>query len=298
VERGASRATRPGIEGKTQGQSEEETEGSAGSGIRAIVTDEHPMQATRGPAPDPRFGAVLFHQRPRRGALGNAVFLLILGACMTLVVFAKAAPLSMRAGMFLFGCALAAFALLMAWRHWTHVFLQETGIREYRQGRGRSLGYEQVGEVTYSALRIFMHGSYIHTVEKLALRSARLPGPPLVCTHIFKERNPRNGAEMPTPVSDVRDAVSTSLAKRLSEQLVRENTLGWTPDLRIHAGGLEILDRKAGAQVVEWRRLTKIEIEQGKLRIWVDSDAHPRVDTSTAVPNFYPIYFLMMQCRK
>ena len=50
-----------------------------------------------------------------------------------------------------------------------HVFLQERGIREYRQGRGRALAYDDADEMYYSSLRIFMHGSYIHTLQKVGL---------------------------------------------------------------------------------------------------------------------------------
>ena len=58
------------------------------------------------------------------------------------------------------------------------VYLQEHGIREYRQGRGRSLPYEQVEQMLYSTMRIFMHGSYVHTLQKLALYGDEEPKPP------------------------------------------------------------------------------------------------------------------------
>jgi hypothetical protein len=147
-------------------------------------------------------------------------------------------------------------------------------------------------------LRIFMHGSYIHTIEKLALKSDHASGPPLVCTHVFKESDPRSEGETCTPVLLVRNTICASLAVRLSSRLARENGLDWRPGLRIYPSGLEILDSKMGARFVEWRRLSRIEIEQGRLRIWVDADVRPCVETPTSVPNFYPIYFLAMQFRK
>lgn len=249
-------------------------------------------------APDPAFGQVLLEQKPRWGDIGSMIFLIVMGLLMSLVVFAPAAGLYFRIVSVCFGGGLIALALVALWRRWMHVYLQQHGIREYRQRRGRSLPYEKVDAVTYSALRIFMHGSYIHTVEKLALKSNDAPGPPLVCTHIFKEPDPHSAGETRTPVLDVRNALCPALTVRLSRRLARENGLIWTPGLRIHTGGLEVLDTKAGAQVFEWRRLSRIAIEDGKLRIWVDADTRPRVDTSTTVPNFYPNYFLALQLRK
>jgi hypothetical protein len=123
---------------------------------------------------DPALGGTLLVQKPSRGNIGNAIFLLVLGVPLVLVIFAPEAPLGARVGLPLLGCCVTGFAALMLWRNWMHVFLQERGIREYRQRRGRSLPYDQVDEVVYSSARLFAHGSYIHTVQKLALRSDRL----------------------------------------------------------------------------------------------------------------------------
>ena len=247
--------------------------------------------------PDLALGKVLLEQKPRWGDIGSMIFLIVLGLPISLVVFAREAPMYFRIFALCLGGGLVILALVALWRRWMHVFLQEHGIREYRQRRGRSLPYDKVDEVTYSAIRIFMHGSYIHTVEKLAMRSTTLPGPPLVCTHIYREPNPQGG-ETGTPLLDVRNVISAGLTLRLSKRLAAEHGLDWTPNLRLHQGGLEILDGKAGAQVIEWRRLSKLEIQHGKLRIWVDADSRPRIATPTTAPNFYPIYFLAMQFRK
>lgn len=146
-------------------------------------------------SPDPALGAVLLEQKIKAGTVGNALFLLVLGILAMLVVGAPTAPIGVKVSFFLFGAGVAGLALWMLWRHWMHVFLQERGIREYRQRRGRSLPYNQADEITYSSLRVFMNGSYIHTVEKVALKSDREAGPPLVCTHIFKEADGRAPGE-------------------------------------------------------------------------------------------------------
>ena len=182
--------------------------------------------------PDPAFGAVLLEQKIRAGNIGNAIFLMLLGLPMTLVVLAPAAPLEIRIGFFLFGAALATFAGVMLWRHLLHVYLQESGIREYRQWRGRSLAYDQVDEMLYSSLRLFMHGGYIHTIQKLTLKANPMPGPHLVCTHIFKEADSDAPAEAATPVVAVRDSVSRLLMQRLAQPLAREGAVDWTAEVR------------------------------------------------------------------
>ncbi|HJT31949.1 MAG TPA: hypothetical protein VJ783_07830 [Pirellulales bacterium] len=246
-------------------------------------------------SPDPALGAVLLEQKIKAGTVGNAIFLLVLGILPMLVVGAPTAPAGVKVGFFLFGAGLAGFALWMLWRHWMHVFLQERGLREYRQRRGRSLPYDQADEITYSSLRIFMNGSYIHTVEKVALKSDREAGPPLVCTHIFKEADGRATGEARTPLLDVRNAVGLRLAERMSKQIAREAAIEWTPELRIRARGLEIVDARGRSELVEWGRLSRLEIDHGKLKLFHDGNDRPRLETPVATPNFYPAYFVAVR---
>lgn len=249
-------------------------------------------------APDPAFGQVLLEQKTKAGSIGNAIFLMVLGLPMMLVVFAREAPTQAKVSLFFLGAVIVAFALIMLWRHWMHVFLQERGIREYRQRRARSLAYDQVDEIIFSSLRIFMHGSYIHTLEKLALKADRMSGPPLVCTHIFKEANPRAPDVAHTPILHVRNVISMALAERFSQELARKNSLPWTPELRINSAGLEIVGGESSGQAFEWRRVSRMEIDQGKLQVWVDADPRPRVATLTSAVNFYPLYLLAMKLCK
>lgn len=235
---------------------------------------------------DPELGKVLLDQRIKKGTIGNVIFLMVLGVPMMLVVIAPNAPTGVRVGFFLFGLSINLFAAIMLWRHWMRVFLQELGIREYRQGHGRSLRYDQVDEMFYTSLRVFMHGSYIQTVQKLALKSERLPGPPLVCTWIFKEADGRAPAEANTAVTRVRDKISARLADRFLERVRREESVEWAPEARITGRGLELVDR--GGELVPWRRVSRCEIDQGTCSLWLDAEAKPRLKISTSVPNFYP----------
>jgi len=249
-------------------------------------------------SPDPALGKVLLEQKPSKGNIGNVIFLMILGVPMMLIVAAPNAPLDVRLGFLLFGSCLTGFALIMLWRNWMHVFLQETGIREYRQRRGRSLPYDQVDELIYSSLRIFAHGSYIHTVQKLALKSERLPGPPAVCTLIFKEADGRAPAEAKTVLVGVRDQVSFKLAMQLHGRISRDDAFDWTPEVRFTARGLQLADKQGRVEIVEWRRIGRHEISQGTLRLWLEGEDQPRLQISTSKPNFYPAYFLLLNLRK
>ena len=212
-----------------------------------------------------------------------------------LVVIAPKAPLEVRLGFGGFGSCLSGFAAIMLWRNWMHVFLQESGIREYRQRRSRSLRYDQVDELLYTSLRIFGHGSYIHTVQKLALKSNRLAGPPLVCTLIFKEADGRSHAEAGTPLTKVRDRISSAIAARLFERLAREPTVDWTPEVRISKRGLELSNHRSVWKLVEWRKISRYEMEGGTLKLWIEGETTPRHQISTSQSNFYPAYSLALR---
>jgi hypothetical protein len=246
---------------------------------------------------DPALGKILLVQRPNKGNIGNAVFLMILGVLFLLVVAAPTAPLEVRLGFFGFGLCLAGFAAIMLWRNWMHVFLQEIGVREYRQRRGRSLRYDQVDELIYTSLRIFAHGSYIHTVQKLALKSNGLAGPPFVCTLIFKEADGRSPTEARTALTEARNQVSYSLADRFLERLERESTVDWTPEVRIARRGLEITDQHGNWELVEWRNVSRYEMGNGTLSLWLDAEAKPRLQINSAQANFYPAYALVLRLR-
>ena len=253
-------------------------------------------------AADPDFGTILLEQKPNKGNIGNGIFLLVCGICClafglltTLLMSLTRLSISGGAAFIIVGSLLCGFTGIMLRRHWMHVFLQERGIREYRQRQGRSLRYDDVDELTYSSLRIFMSGFYIHTVQKLALKSHGLQGPPLVSTLIFKEADGRSAFESQTALTDVRDRISSVIDERLLEALGREGTVDWTPESRIGARGLDLADRKGTCHFVEWRRVSKMEAWQGMLRLWVDSEVNPRLETTTAQPNFFPAYSLALR---
>ena len=254
---------------------------------------------------DADFGQILFEQKPNKGNIGNSIFLFFCAACLLAcgipVLFLMPTSKGSILGGIVFigvGLSLGAFVGIMLWRNWMHVFLQERGIREYRQKRGRSLRYDRVDEMTYSSLRIFLHGSYIHTLQKLALKSHRMPGPPLVCTLIFKEADGHSSFEARSALTDVRNMLSDQLEQRLLQRLRREEAVDWTPEIRIGLRGLDLTDRKGVRDYVEWQRVRKMEADQGIFRLWVDTDVHPLVQTSTAQPNFFPAYALALRLWK
>jgi hypothetical protein len=247
---------------------------------------------------DPTLGKILLVQKPNKGNIGNAVFLMVLGVPFMLVVAAPTAPMEVRLGGLGFGSCLSGFAAVMLWRNWMLVFLQEFGVREYRQRRGRSLRYDEVDELIYSSARIFGHGSYIHTVQKLALKSNRLAGPPLVCTLIFKEADSRSPAEAKTALADVRNRVSYSLADRFLGRLGGEATVDWTPEVRISTRGLEFADRHGNWELAEWRHVSRYEMSNGTLKFWLEAEAKPRLQINTTQPNFYPGYALALRLQK
>jgi len=247
---------------------------------------------------DPALGKILLDQRPNKGNIGNGIFLMVVSLPFILVVAVPNAPMEVRLGSFVFGSCLGGFAVIMMRRNWMHVFLQEFGVREYRQARGRSLRYDQVDEFFYTSLRLFGHGSYIHTIQKLALNSNGSAGPPLVCTLIFKEADGRSPAEATNALTEVRDRISHSLTDRFLERLERESTVDWTPEVRIAMRGLEIRDRHGNWELVEWKNVSRYEMKNGTLNLLLDAEAKPRLQINTAQVNFYPAYALALRLHR
>jgi hypothetical protein len=255
--------------------------------------------------PDPELGSILLNQKLNKGNIGNGIFLLLCGLLslafgLATLILAPVSRVSILGGIAFIGVGLSlcVFVGIMLRRYWMHVFLQERGICEYRQGRARSLRYDQVDELTYSTLRIFMHGFYIHTVQKLALKSHGLPGPPLVSTLIFKETDRRSSSETRTALTDVRKMVSERLEDMFVQKLRLGEMVDWTPELRIGSRGLDVADRKGVGEHVEWQRVTNLEVNQGIFRLWVNSNAKPLHQTTTAQPNFFPAYSLALRLWK
>jgi hypothetical protein len=254
---------------------------------------------------DPDFGPILLAQKPNKGNIGNGIFLLVCGVFLLAlgvpaIVFLPVSKTSIGGGItfIVVGLSLCGFVFVMLRRNWMHVFLQERGIREFRQKRGRSLRYDQVDELTYSSLRIFLHGLYMHTVQKLALKSHNVPGPPLVCTLIFKEADGRSSSETRSALTDVRNWVSDLLEDRFLQRLGREATVDWTPEVRIGLHGLDLANRNGVREYVAWQRVSKMETDQGWFRLWVDADVKPLLQTTTAQPNFFPAYSLALRLWK
>jgi len=147
-------------------------------------------------------------------------------------------------------------------------------------------------------MRIVMTCFYIHTVQKLALKSHDLPEPPLVSTLIFIEADGHSPVETRTAITDVRKMVSDRLEELFVQKLGRGETVDWTPELRIDWRGLDVVDRRGAGKHVEWQQVTSLEVNQGIFRLWVDSVAKPLYQTTTAEPNFFPAYSLALRLWK
>ena len=248
--------------------------------------------------PDPSLGGVLLEQKIRKGQIGNFVFLTIVALPFVLVPAVPAAPLEVKLGMGLFGLGLIAFVAIMAWRYWMHVFLQEQGICEYRQGKPRSLRYDQVATLHYTSLRIFSHGSYVHTVQKVAIQADEPESKPLVCTHIFREADGRAPAETRTPLTLVRDQVTPRLADRLHAQLRRGQAVPWSDTVQVGLDGLIVAEGAGREEQIAWSRVSRIAIDEGVCQISIDGESAPRWKLKSAEPNFWAVLNLVERLRR
>ena len=81
-------------------------------------------------------------------------------------------------------------------------------------------------------------------------------------------------------------------SRKGSGEGLREGTVDWTPNLRIRSGGLEVSDRKRGTTFVEWRQISKMELNEGMIELGVGNHVKPLLRTTSAGPNFFPAYSL------
>jgi hypothetical protein len=65
--------------------------------------------------------------------------------------------------------------------------------------------------------------------------------------------------------------------------------------MRIGASGLDVTDRKGVKSRVAWKRISKMEVNQGMFRLWVDASVKPHLRATTAQPNFFPGYALALR---
>jgi hypothetical protein len=96
----------------------------------------------------------------------------------------------------------------------------------------------------------------------------------------------------------VRDRVSAALTGRLLERVRGEGTVDWSPKVRIGADGLEVADREGMWEVVPWKAVSRFEVVNGTLRLWLEGEEKPRAEIGTAEGNFYPAFALALRLQR
>lgn len=219
-------------------------------------------------------------------------------------------------------CSLACivFALVKRWRdRGFALYLHRGGIRE-RRARGDSVViFQDVEELTFRSIRVFMHGTYGGTVEHLAVRTTGREGRRLYFQRKRQEAGKGTGPDEPSEVNQIMTRIAGAIAENMTARLVKQETLAWTPRMRLNLAGVEIepqhwweLDLRDMAKALvawlrwtggagdawphlDWDEIESMTVENGIFRLWAHGEPRPRIQILTGTPNFHPGYIVAME---
>jgi len=253
---------------------------------------------------------------------GLGVLLLLLGIllCFVMRPGQRNAGLSemILGGIFVL-CSLACLVLGL-FKRWRDrgfaLFLHTGGIREHRAWGDTVVLFRDAEELRFQATRVFVHGAYAGTLEHLAVRTADPESRMLYFQRKIQEPDQGKGPAIASEVDQVAMLVANTIAGKLTARLEKQETLAWTPRMKINLRGLEIQPqqwwesdlRDMAKSIVGWFRWaegsrghwphlawSKIDgmtIETGIFRLWAKGEPRPRIQIMTGVENFHAGYIV------
>ena len=174
--------------------------------------------------------------------------------------------------------------------------LHERGIRFVKSGSARSLRYEEIGELTVKAVRLFVDGVCTGDVRAVTFRSDA-PGRPAIFVKQVRRPASLSGADLnsPSELESVCDRVSAQIADRMAKLLKRGETIDWGPKVRIHSDGLEIDSPRSGMIKIGWRQIGRQTVTNAVYRLSRSGDQKPALEMPTYVPNFFPGHLIVLR---
>ena len=258
-------------------------------------------------------GPVILQQKATHGIgavyLGAGGMFLGLGSAALLFPMAvnRTAELAIGGVFVALGLAYLVAGILRIWK-WRGgaLFLHERGIREHRAGRDSVVRFDQVADMKYQSTRVFVHGSYGGTVERLSVRPGGAGGQWLYFQRQWKEKTGlATGYTETSEVDRVARSISHIIAQRMSARLAGGETVPWTSRMRLNRDGVELsrtrwyecelsdlFRRQPRWEFFAWNEIDRAEFNQGVLFLWVQGQKTPRLRVLTGDVNFQSGYAL------
>jgi hypothetical protein len=158
------------------------------------------------------------------------------------------------------------------------------------------LRYEDIEAFTWSATRVYVNGAYTGT--RMLIRAT-----------------PRSGAEAETvtyrtnvkgqdaELDNLRDYIAQIVGERLKKDVEGGRRVWWTDRLSFVAEGVEhkpggLFGAGRDVELIPYGDVTRYDMQQGQLRVYVSGSDRPRFTVSVATPNFFPCLHLLLGMAK
>jgi hypothetical protein len=150
--------------------------------------------------------------------------------------------------------------------------------------------YEDIGEFTWSATRVYVNGAYTGT--RMVVRATPRPG--VAAEPIVYRTNVKgNDAEL----DNLRDYVANVVGERLRKDVEAGRRVRWTDRLMFTADGVEhqpsALFGSRDRELIAYDEVSGYDFDAGVLRVFAGSD-RPRFTVSVATPNFFPCLHVLL----
>lgn len=241
-------------------------------------------------------GRVLFERRPPRSLVLaleiGGITLTAVGAALMAAYFSRQ---NADEGLMMAGVMLPSIGLLLVllgfWLAFSCFRCQERGVCKTTLLSQKSLRYEDVGSLQFSAIKHYHNGAYIGTQLTVRLRP------------VSADRGPGISYAVRTKGDDddldsLRDQISRIVATRMSEQLHAGNSVVWTRNLQFTPDGIRyrpssFLGRKE-PQLLPYEEYGGYDLKQGAFHLFARSRTKPIMTEQAAAENFYPGFFLLL----
>lgn len=153
-----------------------------------------------------------------------------------------------------------------------------------------TLFFHELHEFTYSATRMYHHGSYIGTIVRLVF----IPHPEGGKKKISYGTNVKNAD---AALEHLRNQVSMQLAQKIVDQVLAGKTVPWTNQLTLEPTGLRYTKitffSKGEPSFIAYRDISYVAMNQETLSFYQASRPKPFITEQASKKNFYPGYMAL-----
>jgi hypothetical protein len=196
------------------------------------------------------------------------------------------------------------------------LYLHTEGIHEHRASRDAIILFRNAEELKFQSTQIFVHGAYAGIVEHLAVRTPDPESRLLYFQRKVQEPGKGRGPAEATEVDQIAMRIASAIAEKMAARLEKQETLPWTPRMRISLRGVEFEPRRwwemelsdlaasvgrwsrwaererGGWPFLEWKEIDRMTVDRGMFRLWARGELRPQIQTPTGGENFHPGYIV------